>query len=663
MTSSSVRLTVDSVVQYQGEVWRIVHVVDFNRILGARVRDGYLDFMEVSEIKSVTHQSVNSPEISPSQPVQASEPDSLPTKNRRHIVVRTLRPLNYKTSDHKQLDRLVEQHQDIFSVINLPRDQRKQAVVAFAEKYDISVPTAYRRIQLVKTHGVADVLQRSIRSDKGKRRLGKETLKLIRQMLLDHRAKAERKTLERVTVLINSKLRKKNLKPVSIETVRSVEMEKSLKERLKEQGRHKEAKQLYTESIGHLPGNDYPLAIVQIDHTDLQVIFVDEVDREPIGPAWLSLVIDTYSRMVLGFYLSFDGPSALAAGVALSHAILPKERQLNKLGVEGSWPCWGFPDIVHVDNGADLNGLMMHSARKEFMFDIMDRPVGSPNLGGTIESSFRTFIRKNKEIPGTKFSNIFEKAEYDSMGRAVMTLAEFEVLFTEFIVNDYHLKSHGGHDMDDMSPFRKWQLGIFEGDKRPPRGLPERPTDELWIKLNLLPFKKRTIQDGTVALFSGNYYNGALRQVVLDIDPTVPKEQREQLVRYDPRDITKVWLFREKTRSYIELTRTDNQPPISLWEFKARRRRRGQLPLEDEEKRAQSIERQDQLQATSAKKTKTARKQRQREVERRRNAITMQTAPPKQVAPDTDVDDQLTEEEIQAMLSRIRLTRPPPKEK
>ncbi|AMP07493.1 hypothetical protein CPter91_5205 [Collimonas pratensis] len=30
---------------------------------------------------------------------------------------------------------------------------------------------------------------------------------------------------------------------------------------------------------GHLPGNDYPLAIVQVDHTPCQICFVDKVAR------------------------------------------------------------------------------------------------------------------------------------------------------------------------------------------------------------------------------------------------------------------------------------------------------------------------------------------------------------------------------------------------
>lgn len=43
------------------------------------------------------------------------------------------------------------------------------------------------------------------------------------------------------------------------------------------------------------------------------------------GPS-LTAVIDVYSRMVLGFAIYLEKPSAFAAGLAIAHAILPKER-------------------------------------------------------------------------------------------------------------------------------------------------------------------------------------------------------------------------------------------------------------------------------------------------------------------------------------------------
>ena len=58
-----------------------------------------------------------------------------------------------------------------------------------------------------------------------------------------------------------------------------------------------------------------PLAVVQIDHTKLDAEIVSEIDREPIGRPWLTLVIDVYTRMILGFFVSLEPPGAMSVGL------------------------------------------------------------------------------------------------------------------------------------------------------------------------------------------------------------------------------------------------------------------------------------------------------------------------------------------------------------
>ena len=56
--------------------------------------------------------------------------------------------------------------------------------------------------------------------------------------------------------------------------------------------------------------------------------------------------MDVFSRMVLGFYISFDPPGALSTGLCISHAILPKEKWLARFGITTPWPCWGLPKTI-----------------------------------------------------------------------------------------------------------------------------------------------------------------------------------------------------------------------------------------------------------------------------------------------------------------------------
>jgi len=57
-----------------------------------------------------------------------------------------------------------------------------------------------------------------------------------------------------------------------------------------------------------------PFQLVQIDHSPVDLIVVDDRDRLPIGRPWLTLAIDVATRCVGGFYLSLESPSVVSVG-------------------------------------------------------------------------------------------------------------------------------------------------------------------------------------------------------------------------------------------------------------------------------------------------------------------------------------------------------------
>ena len=96
----------------------------------------------------------------------------------------------------------------------------------------------------------------------------------------------------------------------------------------------------------------WPLEVVQIDHTPIDVLVVDEWERQPLGRPWLTLAIDVASRFVTGFQVSLDRPSSLTVALALTQAVLPKEGWLSDRQLELSWPAAGLPEALHLDNAA-----------------------------------------------------------------------------------------------------------------------------------------------------------------------------------------------------------------------------------------------------------------------------------------------------------------------
>jgi putative transposase len=67
-----------------------------------------------------------------------------------------------------------------------------------------------------------------------------------------------------------------------------------------------------------------PLQRVELDHFLCDVHLVCSRTGTPMGRPWLTLAVDHYSGMVVGYHLTYAPPSAASVLAALRHAILPK---------------------------------------------------------------------------------------------------------------------------------------------------------------------------------------------------------------------------------------------------------------------------------------------------------------------------------------------------
>ena len=174
----------------------------------------------------------------------------------------------------------------------------------------------------------------------------------------------------------------------------------------------------------------------------VDVIVVEEQTRLPLGRPWLSLAVDVPTRMVAGFHLSFDDPSALAVALVLTHAVLPKEAWLAERQISLPWPVSGLPDWIETDNGEEFHSKAFERGAAEYGIRLTYRPRGAPQVGGHIERLIGTFMHRIHLIPGTTFSNVADKGGYDSEGRAVMTLKELERWLALEILGVYHKSVH-----------------------------------------------------------------------------------------------------------------------------------------------------------------------------------------------------------------------------
>lgn len=528
----------------------------------------------------------------------------------------------------------------------------RQEVHALAEHLGKHPATVYRWLLDYESTGLVSCLLRKARSDKGTRRLDTKVEAIIQACLDEFYLTSQRRTPARTALEVRKRCLDAGLTPPDPNTVRTRILAIDEYQRVRRREGSKAANEKFQPILGSFPGADYPLAVVQIDHTPMDVIAVDDVHRLPIGRPYLTIVVDVFSKMVVGFYISLDPPGALATGLSISRAILGKEAYLQSLGIDDlEWPCWGMMRTIHTDNAKEFRGTMLGRAVKEYGIIAQRRPKGRPQYGGHVERAFRTYMSEvHNELPGTTFSNPRMRRDYDAEGKAVMTLDALEVWFTLFLLGVYHQQPHAGND--GRPPQAQWELGLLgDGATILGRGIPARYPDEDRLRLDFLPYVERTVQEYGIAFEGVNYWSDALRRFIHTKDPATQKLKRQFVCRYDPRDLSRIWFFDDESQQYLEVPyRNLARPTISLWELRQAKKqlRDESTSSTNEELIFRTIDRMREVVSNEAHKTKVARRIQQRqktwnkqhkvEQEKRAPPPTAPTAPPPS-AVDNDNDD------------------------
>ena len=411
---------------------------------------------------------------------------------------------------------------DIIRPVRNKSERTTKKVEECARLAKVDKATIYRWIERYEvTEKVSSLLPLDRSGGRGKSRLPTEDDKLIdetiRAFYIKKREKSVKSTIKEVNrILQNAGKRKRH--PNTIRKRIAVLSEQDKMEKFEGA---EEAKRRFSAIKGSFPGADYPLAVVQIDHTDVDLIIVDDVDRLPIGKPYITLAIDVFSRMVAGFSVSLDPPNTMSVALCVAHAIIPKETWLAKHGIDPKiWPLWGKMTALHCDNAQEFRGNTLSKACEEHGIDLIWRALAKPEYGGHIERLMGTFMTEIHELPGTTFSNIGEKGNYDSEKNAAVTLAEFETWLAIHITQHYHQSRHGELL---MSPIKKFEKGIFGTDGHTGRGLPPRIIDEQRLTLDFMPYFERTIQRYGIELDTINYYSDVLSPWINAKDPKDPK--------------------------------------------------------------------------------------------------------------------------------------------
>ncbi|XZG70526.1 Mu transposase C-terminal domain-containing protein [Chitinibacteraceae bacterium HSL-7] len=495
--------------------------------------------------------------------------------------------------------------------------KRAELIRQVAEAANRNVATIYRWLQRYEETGRVSSLLRSNRQDKGGRRLPVETEKLIDEVITNFHLTKQRRPVSETCLEVVRLCRERNLREPHPNTVRNRIALISEKQLMSKRLGHKAARERFQPIRGEFPGADFPLAVVQIDHTPVDLILVDDVHRMPIGRPYLTIAIDVYSRMIVGFYVTLDHPGALSAGLCIARAIMRKDMWLAKMELSTPWPIWGKMRKIHVDNAKEFRGVMLERACNEHGIVLEFRPKGQPNYGGHVERAFGTFMQQSHTVSGTTFSNVSDRGDYGSDAAASMTLDEFERWFTVFVVEVYHQRAHKG--ISNVPPIKLYEQAILGTPERPGIGLPQPVADEERLQLDFLPYVERTIQEYGVLIDNIHYYADVLRPWIHARDEANAKLKRRFIFARDPRDISVVYFLDPSTRSYAAIPyRDSSRPAISLWELRAavKRLEENDLTQPNEDLIFAGIRRMREIESNAIGTTKAAKQARRNEQRR-----------------------------------------------
>jgi putative transposase len=198
-----------------------------------------------------------------------------------------------------------------------------------------------------------------------------------------------------------------------------------------------------------------PFQYVHIDHTQLDIEVISSRTGKPLGRPWFSLAVDSWSRRIVGLYLTFDAPSYRTVMMVVRDMVKRYQR---------------LPEFIVVDNGSDFIAEAFQSFMQVMGVHLRYRPAGNPRHGAILE---RMFGRANTEYIHNLAGNTkatknvrMTTGKHMPVNFAVWTLEALYFGLQHWATEFYDKERHPALD---CSPHEAHVRGLRESGSRPQR--------------------------------------------------------------------------------------------------------------------------------------------------------------------------------------------------
>ncbi|MCA8162948.1 Mu transposase C-terminal domain-containing protein [Burkholderia cepacia] len=199
------------------------------------------------------------------------------------------------------------------------------------------------------------------------------------------------------------------------------------------------------------------LEIVEIDHTPIDLLYAD-ANGNAIDRPMFTVVIDRFSRCVLGFCISSAGHGVHAVFEALRHAMMPKSYLRERFPELPEWPCHGWPERLLMDNGREMHARAVVDAMTNLGVVCEYAASRDPNDKPFVERFLRTFnysfIHK---LAGTTLAKVHQRIDFKAEDEACITFDKLNEMVHAWITKIYHTRPHKG--LSGRAPIDVWKEG------------------------------------------------------------------------------------------------------------------------------------------------------------------------------------------------------------
>jgi putative transposase len=285
---------------------------------------------------------------------------------------------------------------------------------------------------------------------------------------------------------------------------------------------------------------------VEIDHSLLKLVVGTEAG--PLGQPWLTVLIDYFSRMIVGFCIGFEPPSYAVIMEALRQAILPKSYVHERYRqIVHPWPCFGIPEKLVCDRGADLTSKDLEKAAFQLGMELDFMPPRTPHLKGTVESFFDTLNDQLlSALPGRTFRSWEKRADYRADDCPLLPYKALVEIVHRHLIDVYAQQKH---PTAAKTRLEMWQESAAEF----PPALPASPDDLIVL---LSKTAERSLSVRGIELLGMFYLSDEL--AALRAELAASNLSADKLtVRWNPWDLGSIWVLNPVSRTYLKAVAAD----------------------------------------------------------------------------------------------------------